>query len=192
MILQLGSATSYAALRELTIARATVADAADLARAAAAMFEQAFGDANSAEDMAAYLSHAFSEDRQRNALEDDRNLIWVAREPLRAAIAGYAHIRPGAPAGQRIEAQRCAEISRFYTDRAWHGRGLGPTLMNTCISAAAASGAGVLWLGVWEHNSRAIAFYEKHGFKTIGEQQFMLGSDCQRDLVMALDLRGAR
>lgn len=182
--------TSHNEPRELTIERATVADAADLAHAAAAMFEQAFGDANTREDMAAYVSQAFSEDRQRNDLANAQNLIWIARDQLRAAIVGYAHMRPGAPAGQRIEAQRCAEISRLYTDRAWHGRGLAATLMSACVDAAVASGAGVLWLGVWEQNARAIAFYEKHGFKTIGEQQFMLGSDRQRDLVMALDLRG--
>lgn len=183
------SATGHSEPPALTIERASAADAGDLARAAAALFQQAFGDANSPEDMAVYVSHAFSEDRQRNDLEDCRNLIWVAREPLRAAIVGYAHMRPGAPAGQRIEAQRSAEISRLYTDRAWHGRGLGAALMSACIGAARASGAGVLWLGVWEHNARAIAFYEKHGFKTIGEQEFMLGADRQRDLVMALDLR---
>jgi diamine N-acetyltransferase len=42
----------------------------------------------------------------------------------------------------------------------------------------------VVWLGVWERNARAIAFYEKHGFIVIGEQPFMLGLDEQRDLVM--------
>jgi ribosomal protein S18 acetylase RimI-like enzyme len=185
------SVTSHPEPRELTIARATVADVAVVARAAAVMFEQAFGDANTREDMAAYVSQAFSEDRVRSDLEDDRNFIWIAREPLRAAIVGYAQMRPGAPAGQVIEAQRCAEISRLYTDRAWHGRGLGAVLMRACVGGARASGAGAVWLGVWEHNARAIAFYEKHGFKTIGEQQFMLGSDRQRDLVMALDIKKA-
>ena len=185
------SSTSNPQPRELTIERATLADAADLAHAAAAMFEQAFGNANTPEDMAAYVSHAFSEDRQRKDLGNDQNFIWVARESLHAAIVGYAQLRPGTPAGQQIKAHRCAEIARLYSDRAWHGRGLGATLMSLCIGGAIASGAGVLWLGVWEHNARAIAFYEKHGFRTIGEQQFMLGSDRQRDLVMALDLTEA-
>ena len=60
--------------------------------------------------------------------------------------------------------------------------------MRTCIASARAHGADWLWLGVWEQNPRAIAFYQKHGFRTIGEQTFVLGTDRQRDLVMALDL----
>jgi len=50
----------------------------------------------------------------------------------------------------------------------------------------------VLWLGVWERNARAIAFYRKQGFEVVGEQEFMLGADRQRDLVMARRLTGER
>ena len=42
-----------------------------------------------------------------------------------------------------------------------------------------------LWLGVWERNVRAQAFYRKQGFTVVGSQIFRLGSDPQRDLVMA-------
>jgi ribosomal protein S18 acetylase RimI-like enzyme len=45
-----------------------------------------------------------------------------------------------------------------------------------------------VWLDVWERNTRAIEFYEKQGFTIVGEQDFVLGSDVQRDLLMA---RGA-
>ena len=38
-----------------------------------------------------------------------------------------------------------------------------------------------LWLGVWEHNLRAIAFYRKCGFVQCGAQPFLLGTDLQTD-----------
>jgi hypothetical protein len=38
---------------------------------------------------------------------------------------------------------------------------------------------------VWERNSRAIAFYEKWKFRVVGEQAFLLGTDVQKDLLMA-------
>jgi len=41
-----------------------------------------------------------------------------------------------------------------------------------------------VWLGVWEHNPRAIAFYRKWGFEAVGEHVFVVGTDPQRDLVM--------
>jgi ribosomal protein S18 acetylase RimI-like enzyme len=61
-------------------------------------------------------------------------------------------------------------------------------LMEAAISTAREWRADVLWLGVWERNDRAIAFYEKQGFRIVGAQDFMLGSDRQRDHVMARDL----
>ncbi|HEX7807692.1 MAG TPA: GNAT family N-acetyltransferase, partial [Thermoanaerobaculia bacterium] len=45
-----------------------------------------------------------------------------------------------------------------------------------------------VWLGVWEHNPRAIAFYEKCGFRITGKHPFLLGSDLQTDLVMTREL----
>jgi ribosomal protein S18 acetylase RimI-like enzyme len=51
-----------------------------------------------------------------------------------------------------------------------------------------ARGSGVAWLGVWEHNPRAITFYGKLGFVACGEQVFPLGNDPQRDIVMARPL----
>jgi ribosomal protein S18 acetylase RimI-like enzyme len=87
-----------------------------------------------------------------------------------------------------IAGLKTAEIARLYADQRWHGRGLGGALMHVCIATARDWGADLLWLGVWERNARAIAFYEKHGFRVIGEQEFQLGADRQRDLVMALNL----
>ena len=83
---------------------------------------------------------------------------------------------------------RQAELGRLYADIRWHGCGLGLAMLNSCVDAASAWGADVLWLGVWEKNLRAIAFYEKHGFRAVGEQPFQLGSDTQRDVVMARPL----
>lgn len=33
-----------------------------------------------------------------------------------------------------------------------------------------------MWLGVWEHNSRARAFYRKWEFREVGQQIFQLGA----------------
>lgn len=171
----------------ITIERASIADAEELARTGAAMFEATFGEANTPEDMAAYLAGAFSAARQRRDIGDARNRIWLARDE-RQVLVGYAHVRFGAAPPAAVPHTRPAEIVRLYADSNFHGRGLGAALMGTCIESARQEDADLLWLGVWEHNERAIAFYTKNGFKAIGEQTFMLGSDRQRDVVMALAL----
>jgi ribosomal protein S18 acetylase RimI-like enzyme len=161
-----------------------------LTKAAAAFFVDSFGAANRPEDMDVYVTGAFSEARQRAELADVTNRVMLATTPG-GDIAGYAHLRFGVvPSGNAVPDERrpAVEIARLYADRRWHGRGLGSRLMERSLASAREWCARTVWLGVWEENARAIAFYQKNGFVVIGEQQFMLGSDRQRDLVMAADL----
>ena len=64
-------------------------------------------------------------------------------------------------------------------------KAVGARLLAACLDAARAAGATDLWLGVWQENPRAIAFYRKHGFEIVGEKTFVVGSDPQTDWVMA-------
>jgi ribosomal protein S18 acetylase RimI-like enzyme len=41
-----------------------------------------------------------------------------------------------------------------------------------------------VWLGVWEKNEAAIAFYKKMGFEEAGRHSFRMGDELQTDLVM--------
>ena len=71
--------------------------------------------------------------------------------------------------------------------RAW-GRfrpGVGAALMQHCVDLAASRGRDWIWLGVWERNVRAIAFYSRWGFTDVGSQSFQLGADLQTDRIMA-------
>ena len=76
------------------------------------------------------------------------------------------------------------EISRFYVDRRHHGRGIAQALMAEAYQAAGELGGKTIWLGVWERNPRAIAFYAKSGFVDVGSHPFLVGSDLQTDRVM--------
>ncbi len=87
-----------------------------------------------------------------------------------------------------VRAERPAELHRIYVASEWHGRGVAGDLMRQVIAAAVESGADCVWLGVWEHNPRAIAFYRKFGFRVVGDHSFMLGNDRQRDLILAAQL----
>ena len=170
----------------VTLRVATADDAAPLARLAARLFEEAFAADNTPEDMAGYLATAFTEERQRSELEDPGSRVWVAVPPGAADpgdAAGYAQVRRAAgPAC--VTARRPAELARLYVDRAWHGRGVANALMDACLAQAAAWGCDGLWLGVWERNARAIAFYERRGFRRVGRQSFLLGRDQQTDWVI--------
>jgi ribosomal protein S18 acetylase RimI-like enzyme len=50
------------------------------------------------------------------------------------------------------------------------------------------NGYDVFWLGVWEHNTRALAFYRKWGFEVFGSHIFQLGEAQDTDLLMRKEL----
>ena len=62
--------------------------------------------------------------------------------------------------------------------------GLAHRLMAAAMDAARELGGRHLWLSVWERNSRAIAFYGKHGFRDVGAEDFWVGADCQTDRIL--------
>ena len=97
--------------------------------------------------------------------------------------AGYARLHAGEPA-EGIEGGRPIELVRLYAFREWHGRGIGEALMRACLNAAREAGYETIWLGVWEKNARALAFYRKWDFRAVGEHVFQLGSDAQTDILM--------
>jgi diamine N-acetyltransferase len=165
----------------LTIRRAEPADALWLAALAERTFRETYTAHNTAENMESYVAGHFGPERQARELRDPDLSTLVAE--LDGQAAGYVQLGRGpAPAG--ISGPEPMEIVRFYVDHPWHGRGVAQRLMAAAVDEARAAGARTLWLGVWERNDRAIAFYHKCGFHDAGTQIFVLGSDRQRDLVL--------
>lgn len=172
-----------AALRR---AEPTESDASLLSSLGARLFEEAFGAANDPADVQTFLSTTYSPVKQLAELGDPACTAWVA-ESGREAV-GYALLRRHAGAAS-VSAVDPAEVRRIYVARSLHGHGVADLLMRACIDQARAWEADALWLGVWERNPRAIAFYARWGFRRVGEQRFLVGSDAQRDHVMMLSLR---
>lgn len=162
---------------------ATVEDAAALSDFAARAFHETFAADNRPEDMSAYLAETFSPELQAAELEDRPGDVFVAQDE-EGAVVGCAQLCRG-PAPACLPPGTALELQRLYVDRRWHGTGLGRALMEAVLARARSEGAAQLWLGVWERNERAKAFYGKLGFRQYGEKVFMLGSDAQTDWVMA-------
>ncbi|HUP49059.1 MAG TPA: GNAT family N-acetyltransferase [Thermoanaerobaculia bacterium] len=164
----------------VTIRRARTADAAALAELAARIFHDTFARSNSAEDMEAFLAGAYTESRQRAETEDPAIITLLAEA---GALIGYAQVRSGEPP-PCVTGRGPVEIMRFYVEKAHHGSGVAQMLMGEVERVAAGLGAGTLWLGVWERNDRALAFYRKQGFREVGTAPFVVGKDVQTDLVL--------
>ena len=80
------------------------------------------------------------------------------------------------------------EIARLYVRKEYLSKKIGARLMAFSVERAKELGYSRVMLGVWERNERAIAFYERWGFRKTGEHEFILGKDVQTDWNMELAL----
>ncbi len=152
-----------------------------LAGLGARTFSETFAADNTPEDMAAYLAESFSLARQTAELADPASTFLIAE--VGGLAAGYAQLHAGEPA-EGVGGAKPVELVRLYVSREWLGRGVGEAWMRACLDEARQAGHETIWLGVWERNGRALAFYRKWGFRAVGEHVFQLGSDPQRDILM--------
>lgn len=167
------------------IRRASIGDIPLLSELGAVTFFETFAANNTEDDMTQYLAESFNLDQQRTELADEQTTFLIA--DVNEVAAGYAMLRAGAPPNQP-DAGNQVELVRLYVKKEWHGRGVGESLMQACLDEARREGYDELWLGVWEHNARARAFYRKWKFEEFGEHIFQLGGDAQNDFLMRRSL----
>lgn len=163
------------------IRRAVPQEAVLVAELAARTFIESYTADNDPEDVAAYVTTSFGAAEQERELRDPDTTTLVAE--IDGALVAYAQLGRG-PVPACVGGPSPLEIRRFYVARPWQGVGLAVGLMDAVRQAAEAAGAATLWLGVWERNARALAFYRRCGFHDVGVQPFQLGRDVQRDTVM--------
>jgi GNAT superfamily N-acetyltransferase len=167
--------------RELTIRRASSEDAALLTELGTRTFYETFAADNTPQDMAAYVRTAFNLARQTAELTDPDSIFLIGE--VGGLAVGYAKLHAGQPA-RGVHGPNPVELVRLYVTQEWLGSGVGAGLMSACLDEALKLGHGSIWLGVWERNERAQAFYRKWNFQPVGEHMFQLGLDRQRDILM--------
>ena len=169
----------------MTIRHGVATDAAALAELAARTFRETFAAGSPPEDMALHLAQAYGTPQQQRELADPDMTTLLADAD--GELAAYAQVRFGLTP-ECVTGETPVELWRFYVAQPWHGRGLAQTLMQRVELEASQRGGRTLWLGVWERNGRAIAFYRKAGFTDVGSHVFMVGTDAQTDRILVRSL----
>jgi ribosomal protein S18 acetylase RimI-like enzyme len=160
---------------------ATLEDVDTLVEVGVRTFRDTFAEANTKEDMKLYIAKAFSRDQLILELKDPVSTFILALDGQE--VVGYAKLKEEKNR-KELDGQDGIEIERIYALKEYQGKKVGNLLMETCLELAKERGYKLAWLGVWEYNPRAIAFYEKWGFKKFGSHPFLLGNDLQTDLLM--------
>ncbi len=132
-----------------------------------------------------YMDTAFSDDAIRRNLADEKKIYLVAEDE--ASELGYAKLANGSTR-KEIHKKHAVELCRIYLKKKSWGKSIGSILLRKCVEEAEKRDAEVMWLSVWEHNQRAIQFYERHGFEIVGSHIFDLASSLQTDFIMTRNL----
>ena len=144
-------------------------------------FEQTYKDKVEANDMNFYLRNSFSKDKILKELKDKSFTILVASKNNK--LVGYAKLlKSKIPQGSKQF--KGVELVRLYVLKNYHGRKIGTKLLEECTKIAKKSKFKYIWLGVWEKNYNAIAFYKKSGFRIFSKCKFNFGTKIHNDLLM--------
>jgi len=172
-------------MENINIKRVKLSDVNQLQEISRRTFSKAFSDVNTEEDMNKYLTENLSLERLIGELSNKDSEFYFAI--VDENIIGYLKLNSG-QAQTDLRDDKALEIERIYVLPDYHGKHVGQSLYQKATEVAKQKDADYVWLGVWENNQKAIAFYKKNGFVAFGKHSFMLGNDEQTDIMMKLQL----
>lgn len=144
-------------------------------------FNETFKDQNSSENMNAYLERAFNLKQLEKELSNISSQFFFVY--FNNEVAGYLKVNINDAQSEEM-GNGSLEIERIYIKNKFQKYGLGKYLLNKAMEIAMERNKKKIWLGVWEKNENAIAFYKKMGFVQTGAHSFYMGDEEQTDYIM--------
>lgn len=169
----------------INIKKCTVKDLQTLQEISIETFNDTFKDQNSSENMIGYLEKAFHLKQLESEVSNTSSqffFVYVNNE-----VAGYLKVNTDDAQSEEMGDQSL-EIERIYIKKDFQKYGLGKCLLNKAQEIAIECNKKNIWLGVWEKNDNAIAFYKKMGFVQTGTHAFYMGDEEQTDFIMTKTL----
>jgi GNAT superfamily N-acetyltransferase len=163
------------------IRRATVADTETLTRIGAETFAETFGHLYPPQDLADFLPTAYSIDSTRADLEDPERALWLVESD--GVAVGYALAGPCTLPHPDVT-EGCGELKRLYLFKTHQSGGLGGRLIGEVLDWLEARTTGRLWIGVWSGNHGAQRFYDRLGFRKVGEYFFPVGQTDDLEFIL--------
>ncbi|AVV58470.1 N-acetyltransferase [Paenibacillus glucanolyticus] len=166
----------------IIIKKCTLEDSRQLQEIGYETFNETFKDQNSPGNINAYLERAFNLEQIEKELSNKFSQFFFVY--FNNEVAGYLKVNTNDEQSEEM-GDESLEIERIYIKSKFQKHGLGKYLLNQAKDIAVESDKKKLWLGVWEKNENAIAFYEKMGFVQTGTHTFYMGDERQIDFIMS-------
>jgi diamine N-acetyltransferase len=165
---------------QISTRRATLADAETLSEISKSTFYDTFTGTCTEEDMQWFLTENFNLKIVQEELSNDQDKFYLAL--VNGKAVGYLRFMEDYSNFPHIQKWKSLELKRIYVEKDYHGKGIAQVLLNLVIEYAKENKYEVLYLGVWEHNTKAQKFYLKSGFVDSGYTHgFPIGDTPQTD-----------
>ena len=174
-------------MESISVVPVCIDDLTKLQTISRSTFAQTFNEHNNPEDMQAYFDNSFSVEKLSSELNNQNSTFYFAVDNSINSVVGYLKVNTGDAQSEKKDLN-AFEIERIYVDKTYFGKKVGQLLLDKAIEIAKSKKVSYVWLGVWEENHRALAFYTKNGFKAFDKHLFKLGNDEQSDILMKLHL----
>ena len=168
------------------IKKVTIADIQDLQQISRENFSETFGSQNSTENMGKFLNKAYAEEKLRSEIENKNSNFYFLI--VNNQVAGYLKVNEVDAQIEQV-ADNALEVERIYLKQNFQHQGLGLVLIKLAEELARKKNKANMWLGVWEKNYQAQAFYKKDGFKRVSQHTFVVGDDPQTDFILVKELK---
>ena len=149
----------------MQIRKANIIDLPTLLTVSRQTFVDAYAHLNNPLDFSIYLEDQFNLSCLQSQIENLNSYFYLLSENHKDIA--YLKLNIGsAQTENRFE--NALEIERIYVLKEHQNKRLGGIMINHAIKQAQKRGLKNVWLGVWEINASAIAFYKRHQFNIVG------------------------
>ncbi|WP_067029789.1 GNAT family N-acetyltransferase [Allomuricauda sp. CP2A] len=169
----------------LSFRQCTISDLDTLVIISKDTFAAAFEKDNDPADFQDYIQNAFSPEKLNKELENPNSIFYFVFDD--ETLVGYFKLNTGT-AQTDVHDKNAMELERIYVVQAYQGKKIGAQMLSEILNLVRKLKKAYVWLGVWEHNPKAIRFYQRHGFQKFGEHPYYIGEDKQTDWLLRLDL----
>ena len=168
----------------IKIIKADVSHAAIIGTIGKKSFRRAFEHLfNNKEELLEYLENIYCPVKLANSIRHEDNVYLLAfadGEPV-----GFVKVKKYS-LNEHIESISQMELQKIYVLQEHHGKGIGTALLKEVKELSKEVHPDFIWLDTHISNEQAVRFYEKNGFKKIGNYYFTIGTQTFEYHVMGL------
>ncbi|NOS90543.1 MAG: GNAT family N-acetyltransferase [Cyclobacteriaceae bacterium] len=168
-------------MEAVIIREATKEDLPSILQVAIASYEHTFAAFNTRENMDAFYAENYTLDKFTAEFNEPNSILFVSCRNNQ--VVGFIRLRISHEADEHLDGT-AIELQRLYIHPEHQGLRAGALLIQKALEYAINRQFDWIWLGVWEQNFKAQAFYQKYGFIRFSEHVFQMGDDPQIDWLL--------